>query len=150
MLFRSVVDQFQTSFGMALEHMIFERPEQPDVSVFFIGDRVVGKKAGRDLPTDIFALALPSLSHATRAERAAEDAEASEHQVQVGMTANDVNALFGAPTLRVDSAFKGRPVEYAVYDTHRGQSFGRFTFVDGVLVEFAIASAPLSQLSAGG
>jgi hypothetical protein len=47
-----------TSTGdMMLEHMIFARPGQPDVSVFLIGGRVAGKRIGRDLPSDILGFA---------------------------------------------------------------------------------------------
>ena len=46
-------DQLHDRFNMKLEHMVFERPGQPDVSIFFIGGRVVSKKVGRDLPSGI-------------------------------------------------------------------------------------------------
>ena len=36
--------------GMNVEQMIFERPGEPDVSIFLIGGRVAAKKVGRPFP----------------------------------------------------------------------------------------------------
>jgi hypothetical protein len=108
--------------------MIFERPGQPDVSIFLIGQRVVAKKVGRGLPTDIFGIALPL-------ETDAQGVEPIRKRLSVGMRVHDLQALFGAPKLSVPYNFKGFRAEYAV--SGRGGSFGRFTFIDGVLCEFA-------------
>src|SRR5215469_9841581 len=51
----------------------------------------------------------------------------------------------------VDYTFKGRPANYRIYQTDEDGSFGSFTFVDGVLIEFAAGSEiPLSQILNGG
>jgi hypothetical protein len=44
---------------MKVEHMIFERAGQADLTVVLIDDHVVTKKVGRALPPDIFAFSLP-------------------------------------------------------------------------------------------
>jgi hypothetical protein len=75
----------------------------------------------------------------------------AERQVRVGMMRNDVEALFGTPKLSVASAFKGRPVHYAIYQTNPDGSFGSFTFIDGVLTEFASGgTTPLGNILSGG
>jgi hypothetical protein len=48
--------------GMNVEQMIFERPREPDVSIFLIDGRVAAKKVGRSFPTDILGFALPLAS----------------------------------------------------------------------------------------
>src|SRR5262245_4121553 len=55
-------------FNMTLDQLIFERPGQPDVSVYLIDDRVVAKKVGRALPADILRVFLPSLNDETAEE----------------------------------------------------------------------------------
>jgi hypothetical protein len=66
------------------------------------------------------------------------------------MKASDLPALFGAPKHQVSYTFKGRPAEYAIYETSPGKSFGRFTSIDGVLTEFADGGkTPLSQILDG-
>jgi len=73
-----------------------------------------------------------------------------QQSVQVGMTASRLPTLFGAPKLQVAYTFKGRPAEYAIYETSPGKSFGRFTSIDGVLTEFADGGhTPLSQVLDG-
>jgi hypothetical protein len=144
-------DQLHDSFGMTLEHMIFGRPGQPDVSIFLIGGRVAGKKVGRDLPLDILGFALPLPPNATNEETDARSVARSEGQVAVGMAINEIQARFGTPKLLVDYTFKGRPANYRIYQTDEDGSFGSFTFVDGVLIEFAGGSEiPLSQILNGG
>jgi hypothetical protein len=136
---------------MTLEHMIFGRPGQPDVSIFLIGGRVAGKKVGRDLPLDILGFALPLPPNATNEETDARSVARSEGQVAVGMAINEIQARFGTPKLLVDYTFKGRPANYRIYQTDEDGSFGSFTFVDGVLIEFAGGSEiPLSQILNGG
>jgi hypothetical protein len=44
---------------MNVEQMIFERPGEPDVSIFLIDGRVAAKKVGRSFPIDILSFALP-------------------------------------------------------------------------------------------
>ena len=55
-------DQLHDRFNMKLEHMVFERPGQPDVSIFFIGGRIVSKKVGRDLPEGILGSRCPCIT----------------------------------------------------------------------------------------
>jgi hypothetical protein len=45
--------------GMNVEQMIFERPGEPDVSIFLIDGRVAAKRVGRRFPADVLAFALP-------------------------------------------------------------------------------------------
>ena len=97
----------------------------------------------RALPDDIHRVFLPSPS-----DKAAE-AE-NEQLVGVGMTAAHVRALYGAPKFVVNSTFKGQPVEYAIFETKAAKSFGRFTFIGGVLTEFAVSESSLSDIPWGG
>jgi hypothetical protein len=143
-------DQLHDSLDMKLEHMIFARPGQPDVSVFLIGGRVAGKKVGRDLPSDILGFALPLPPKATNGETDAQSVPRNERQVRVGMRINEIQALFGTPKLLVDYEFKGRPANHRIYQTNEDGSFGSFTFVDGVLIEFGGGgTTPLSQVLDG-
>jgi hypothetical protein len=143
-------DRVYDRFNMTLEHMIFERAGQPDVSVFLVGGRVVTKKVGRNLPPDILNLALPLAPDRTNAEIDAETV-ATEGQLRVGMTTGQVRALYGAPKLLVTSTFKGQPVEHSLFATDAGKSFGSFTFIGGILTEFAITTGlPLSAILWGG
>jgi hypothetical protein len=130
---------------MKLEHMVFERPGQPDVSIFFIGGRVVSKKVGRDLPSGILGFALP-VPHQAISERAAH----GERQIAIGMTIDEIQGLFGPPKHLVDYTFKGRPANYRIYQADKDGSFASFTFVDEILVEFAGGGrTPLSQILDG-
>ena len=131
--------------------MIFERPGQPDASIFLIGQRVVTKRVGRSLPPDLFVLALPLPADPTDAETDARGGARDSRQIRISMTARDVRALFGEPKLSLLSSFKGRPVEYALFETSPDGAFTRFTFVDGTLVEFDHGgSTPLSLIFQGG
>jgi hypothetical protein len=144
-------DRLHDRFGMTLEHMIFERSGQPDISIFLIGQRVVTKRVGRSLPPDLFVLALPLPADPAGAETDARGDAHDNKQIRIGMTARDVRALFGEPKLSVPSSFKGRPVEYALFETSADGAFARFTFIDGTLVEFAHGGrTPLSQILRGG
>src|SRR6516165_8313484 len=125
-------------FNVALDQLIFERPGQPDVSVYLMDDRVVANKVGRAVPDDILRVVLPSL-HDQTAE------EVNEQLVRIGMTATQVRALYGAPKVLVNSTFKGQPVEYAIFETKAAKSFGRLTFIGGVLTEFAVSESSLSD-----
>jgi hypothetical protein len=73
------------------------------VSLFFVNDHVVAKKVGRNIPFDIFRVALPSPPH-TPIEGFAE-------------RASDVMALYGAVKLQVDYTFNGQRAEDAIYNT---------------------------------
>jgi hypothetical protein len=130
-------DRLQDGYGMTVEQMIFERPCLPDVSVFLIDGHVAAKKVGRSFPADILSFALPLAPDPTDDEIDDLPDWTKERRIAVGIKASELQALFGAPKLHVDYKFKGRPAEYAIYEMSPGQSFGRFTFIDGVLTEFA-------------
>jgi hypothetical protein len=130
-------DHLQDGYGMTVEQMIFERPCLPSVSVFLIDGRVAAKKARRSFPADILGFALPLAPGPTDDEIDDLPDRTKERRIAVGMKASELEALFGIPKLHVDYKFKGRPAEYAIYETSPGESFGRFTFIDGVLTEFA-------------
>ena len=130
-------------FNVALDQLIFERPGQPDVSVYLMDDRVVAKKVGSALPVDILRVVLPSLHDETAKEE-------NEQFVRIGMTAAQVRALYGAPKVLVNSTFKGQPVEYAVFETRAAKSFGHFTFIGGVLTEFAVSEIAFANIPWGG
>jgi len=143
-------DQLHDRFDMKSEHMVFERPGHPDLSIFFIGDRVVNKKVGRDLPSGILGFALPVPHKATNEETDALRAARSKRQIAIGMTIDEIQGLFGPPKHLVDYTFKGRPANYRIYQTDEDGSFGSFTFVDEILVEFAGGGrTPLSQVLDG-
>ena len=130
-------------FNVTLDQLIYERPGQPDVSVYLMDDQVIAKKVGRILPADLRHVVLPTPDD----ETAEED---NDQVLRTGMTAAHVRALYGAPKILVTSTFKGQPVEYAVFETRTAKSFGRFTFVGGVLTEFAISEGSLSDIPWGG
>jgi hypothetical protein len=142
-------DRLRDGYGMTVEQMIFKRPSAPDVSIFLIDARVVSKRVGTSFPADILGFAMPL---APDANEQIDDVRTSpkERRVAVGMKASEVQALFGAPKLQVDYTFKGRPAAYAIYETNRDKSFGRFTFIEGVLIEFADGGAtPLNHVLDG-
>jgi hypothetical protein len=146
-----VEDRLSDSFGMKLEHMTFERPGLPDLSIFLIDERVVTKHAGRALPPDIFCLSLPlAPSDADRAADSQAD-RSGRRQIRAGMGVRDVQAMFGEPKMRVPYSVKGRPAEYRIYETASNGSFANFTFIDDVLVGFADGGRlPLDQILSGG
>lgn len=144
-------DRSHSKFGFMLEHMIFERPGQPDLSIFLIDERVVKKKVGRDLPSDIFSFLLPlALNDSNR--QIGQDARSPREKMRVGISTQDVDSMFGSPRMAVPYSFKGRPAEYRIHETGRGGSFTCFTFVDGVLVRFVDGGRvpPLDQILGGG
>jgi outer membrane protein assembly factor BamE (lipoprotein component of BamABCDE complex) len=143
-------DRLRDSFGMKLEHMIFERSGLPDLSIFLIDDRVVTKQAGRALPPDIFHLSLPlAPSDADRATGSQDD-QSGRRQIRAGMSVHDVQAMYGEPKMRVPYSVKGRPAEYRIYETASNGQFACFTFIDDVLVGFADGGRfSLDQLSGG-
>jgi hypothetical protein len=130
--------RFHDGFGIKLEHMVFERPGQPDLSIILIDGRVATKKVGRALPPDILNFSLPL-------------APAEVDQIRVGMSLRDVQALFGAPKHVVRYAFLGRPAEYRIYETGENGSFGCFTFIDEILVGFSDGGRfSIEQILSGG
>jgi hypothetical protein len=91
-------------FSIKLDQLIFRHPSEPDVSVFFVADRVVAEQAGGDVPVDIFRVLLPSPRDATSEEE-------DEGFVLVGMNASDVKARYGAMFLDVNYTFNDQPAE---------------------------------------
>jgi hypothetical protein len=106
-------DRFRESFGMKLEHMIFARAGQADLTVVLIDDRVVTRNAGRALPSDIFSLSLPL----TRGEPDKAIARPRSTRIHLGISMADTQALFGAPKHSVPYTFNGQPAEYRIYET---------------------------------
>jgi hypothetical protein len=79
-----------TFFGIEMDQLIFRPAGEPEVSLFFVSDRLIAKRAGQDIPRDIFRVTLPSPPEAM-----------IEGPVQIGMTASNVQALYGLPRLHV-------------------------------------------------
>jgi hypothetical protein len=124
-------------------------PGEPDVSIFLIDGRVVAKKLGRLFPIDILSFALPLAPDP--GHDSDEIADRSKIQVvAVGMKESELRAQFGAPKLQVPYTFKGHSAEHAIYETSPGKSFGRFTLVDGIVIDFADGGhTSLTQFSMG-
>jgi hypothetical protein len=114
-----------TFFGIEMDQLIFRPAGEPEVSLFFVSDRLIAKRVGQDIPRDIFRVTLPSPPDAM-----------TEGPVQVGMKPSDVQALYGMPRLNVPYRFNGRLAEHAIYQTRPGGSFVSLTFVDGIMTEF--------------
>jgi len=143
-------DRLRDGYGMTVEQLIFERPYLPRVSIFLIDGRVAAKKIGRSFPVDILRFALPLAPDPADHEIDDVADRSKERRLAVGLKESELRALFGTPELRVSYTFKGHPAAYAIYETNPGKSFGRFTFVDGVLTEFADGgTTPLRQVLDG-
>jgi hypothetical protein len=144
-------DSSRDKFGLMLEHMIFQRPGEPDLSVFLIDQRVAKKRVGRELPPEIFNLLLPSALNESDRQIDAQDTRPAKDNVRVGIGLRDVESMFGPPRMSVLYSFKGRPSEYRIHENGPGGSFACFTFVDGVLVGFVDGGrVPLDQILGGG
>jgi hypothetical protein len=115
-------------FGIKLGQWVFRRRGQPDVSVFFVDDRVVARALGTSIPSDIFRVALPLPPDPT--------SEEPLQTPQAGMSESEVKALYGAVKLRVDYSFNRRSASRTIYETHAGGSFVSFTFVNGIVTQF--------------
>jgi hypothetical protein len=143
-------NRFRDCDAMNVEQMIFERPGGPDVSIFLIDGRVAAKKVGRSFPADILGFALPFAPDAADA-KGDEAAEQSHKQlVAVGMKESELRAQFGAPELQLYYSFRGHVAEHAIYEMSPRKSFGRFTLIDGVVIEFADGgNTPLNEILDG-
>jgi hypothetical protein len=143
-----IEDHLRDSEGMTVEQMVFARPREPDVSIFLFDGRVAAKKVGRSFPANILGFALPLASDDDQDN---EIADGSEKQlVAVGMKESELRAQFGAPKLQVRYTFRAHAAEHAIYETSPGKSFGRFTLIDGVLIDFADGgNTPLNQVLDG-
>jgi len=123
--------------GMNVEQMIFERAGEPDVSIFLIDGRVAAKKVGKSFALDILGFALPQAPDSA-GDESDEIADRSKmHLVAVGMKESELRAQFGEPKLQVPYIFRGHGAQHAIYETSPGKSFGSFTLIDGVLIDFA-------------
>ena len=143
-------DRLRDSFGMRLEHIIFERPGQSDLSVFLIDERVAAKRAGRALQPDIFSLRLPLAPNEADRATDGQDDQSGSRQIRAGMSMRDVQALLGEPKMRVPYTVKGRPAEYRIHETASNGRFACFTFVDDVLGGFTDGGRfSLDELSGG-
>jgi hypothetical protein len=133
----------QEFFDIKVDQLIFRRDGEPDVSLFFVADRLVAKRPGQNIPVDIFRANLPSPSDAT-------GEDAIEGSIHVGMKASDVKALYGTARLEVAYRFNGQAAEHAIYQTQPGGSFVSLTFVDDIVTEFAdIGRLPDDDIFAG-
>jgi hypothetical protein len=142
-------DRVRDGYGMTVEQMIFTRPNAPDVSVFLIDGRVAAKRIGRSFPSDILGFALP-LAPDPADDEIDDVALRPKERIRVGMVASELTARFGSPKHQVNYTFKGRQAAYAIYEMGAGNSFGRFTFIDGVLTDFAEGEGtPLDQILEG-
>jgi hypothetical protein len=135
---------------MSVEQMIFERTGGPAVSIFLIDGRVAAKKIGRSFPADILGFALPLAPDPADDESDVIADQSQKQLVAVGMKESELRAQFGAPKLQVRYTFKGHAAKHAIYEMRPGKSFGRFTLVDGVLIDFADGgNTPLNQILDG-
>jgi hypothetical protein len=81
---------------------------------------------------------------------AAMSAEPDEGFARVGMRASDVKALYGTARLRVDYNVNGQPAQRIIYEIRPEGPAVRFTFVDGILTEFAdIGRLPADDIFMG-
>jgi hypothetical protein len=130
-------------FDIKVDQLIFRRAGEPDVSLFFVTDRLVAKRVGQDIPVDIFRVNLPLPPDVT-------DEESLEGFVRVGMKASDVKMLYGAPRLEVAYTFNGHAAEHVIYQTQPEGSFVSLTFVSDVVTEFSdIGLLPDDNIFAG-
>src|SRR5208282_3429614 len=99
--------------------------------------RVTAKKVGRPFPADILGFALPLAPDPADDEGDETADQAQKQLVAVGMKESELRAQFGAPKLQTHYTFRGHAAEHAIYETSPGKSFGRFTLIDGVVIDFA-------------
>jgi hypothetical protein len=112
-------------FGINVDQWIFARDGEGDLSLFLRAGRVIAPGRGREVPGELFRVELPS----------SPNGGGSTLAPRLGMTTNDVQALYGAPRYRVDYVFSGQPSLHAVYKVGEKGTFTAVTFVDGVATE---------------
>jgi hypothetical protein len=98
---------------------------------------VAAKKIGKSFPADILHFALPLARNPVDDEGDEIADRSHEQRVAVGMKESELRAQFGAPKLEVHYTFRGHTAEHAIYEISPGKSFGRFTLIDGVVIDFA-------------
>jgi hypothetical protein len=112
-------------FGINVDQWVLVRAGQAELSVYFRAGHVIARAIGREVPNDLFHVQLPSPPNA----------EGPTLAPRLGMTTNDIEALYGAPHYRVDYVFNGQPSLHAVYKVGEKGTFTAVTFVDGVVTE---------------
>jgi hypothetical protein len=115
-----------TFFGINVDQWVYSSAGQADVSVFFRADRIIAKSIGRQIPTDLFRVDLPSLV----------SGKGPSTTLHAGMTASDVRQHYGAEKFRVDYIVNGQPASRVVFETPVKCTFAGVTFVDGLATEF--------------
>jgi hypothetical protein len=114
-------------FDIEVDQWIFSRAGDIEVSVFFRADRVVAKAAGRDVPTDLFRVDLPSPPDT--------EGQGPTLAPRLGMTTGEIGELYGAPLYRLEYVFNGQPASHVVYKASEKGTFVGLSFVDGVVTE---------------
>jgi hypothetical protein len=122
-------------FGIRLEQLIFEHPNEAIISTFFVGDRVIKKTHGSAVPEDIFVVLLPAPPDSATCRPSG---RASWEHAVIGMTQGELQELFGPPKLEVDYTFNGQPAAHALYQTREAHTLSAY-FVGGVLTEIGDA-----------
>ena len=113
-------------FGINVDQWVFSRAGEADVSVFFRDGRVVARTVRREVPANLFRVALPSPPAA--------DSEGPLPTPRLGMTAGDITELYGPVKYRVDYVINGQPASRVVFETPDKGTFAGVTFVDGVAI----------------
>lgn len=118
----------RTFDGTDVDQWLYSHAGEACVSLYFRADRVIARAIGRNVPEDLLQVDLPSPPTA--------ESEGRLTTARVGMTASDVNALYGAVKFRVDYVFNGQPASRVVFEPRGKGTFAGVTFVDGVVTGF--------------
>ena len=102
------------------------RAGEADVSVFFRDGRLLARTVGRDVPANLFRVALPSPPVA--------ESEGPIPAPRLGMTAEEIKEFYGPVKYRVDYVINGQPASRVVFETPDKVTFAGVTFVDGVAI----------------
>jgi len=113
-------------FGINIDQWVFSRAGEADVSVFFRDGRLVARTVGREVPANLFRVALPSPPAA--------ESEGPLPTPRLGMTAGDITELYGPVKYRVDYVINGQPASRVIFETPDKGMFAGVTFVDGVAI----------------
>jgi hypothetical protein len=111
-----------------VDQWVYSHAGETCVSVFFRADRVVVRAVGREVPADLFVVDLPSPPEAK--------SEGPMPAPHLGMTASDMQEIYGEAKFRADYVFNGQPASRVVFETGAKGTFAGITFVDGVVTEF--------------
>ena len=116
-----------TLFGINVDQWVYSRAGLADLSMFFRADRVVARAVGREVPADLFVVDLPSPPEAK--------SEGPMSTPHLGLTASDMQEIYGEAKFRVDYVFNGQPASRVVFETGAKGTFACITFVDGAEFE---------------